>query len=258
MWSQSRGMATQFQDAINSGDIDSALGLLADDAVLQVDGIPSLTGKAEIESWFEMQSELGFDIEGVPAVSEFSVAYENCSMSSAKWGWVGVKSMTGTCQVANEGELITRLAFQFDDDAKARLSDSPAATIDDLIGIWTGGAPWPGGDPHVGEIALYHLQFAEDGSARLAVTPNDLSIAPNGDHPGAYLTWTYQDYVLTIQNEGSASEGYCLEQDVGTYLVKNVNSVPYNRMQFKLISDPCVWRAATMPRVAAPWDPYLP
>ena len=110
----------------------------------------------------------------------------------------------------------------------------------------------------MGEAALYHLQFGEDGGARLAVTPEDLSIAPDADHPGARLTWTYEDYVLAVQNEGSASEGYCQEQDVGSYLVRNVKSVPRSRMQFKLISDPCAWRAFTMQRVSAPWDSYVP
>jgi hypothetical protein len=68
----------------------------------------------------------------------------------------------------------------------------------------------------------------------------------------------YDDYVLTLQNDGPASEGYCQEQDVGTYLIRNVESASGNRMQFKLVSDPCVYRATALPRIAAPWDAYVP
>ncbi len=251
-------LTAQFMDAINSQDTESALELLSEDAVLQVDGTLSRTGKAEIENWLEMQADLRHRIEGDPAFSESGVSIESCSISSDKWLYFGVNPMSGTCEVALEGGLVTNIVLQIDDDSKARLSDSQAATTADFLGIWMGGAPLPGGDPHVGEVALYHLQFAEDGSARLAVTPDDLSIAPDSNHPGASLTWTYEDYVLTVQNEGSATEGYCQDQDVGTYLIKNVKSAGGGRLQFNLISDSCVFRAATLQRVAAPWDPYVP
>lgn len=251
-------VAQQFQEAVNSKDIASALQLLAEDAVFQVDEAPSRSGKAEIENWLTTRAELNFSLEGSPIASDSGVTFESCSISSDMWRYFAVNPMSGACQVTLEDGLITEFAVQFDEDSKVSLSDSAAATSADLVGIWTGGAPPPGGDPHKGEVEDFHLQFAEDGSGRLAVSLDDLLTAPDSDHPGARFKWTYEDYVLTIQNDGPASEGYCLEQDVGTYVIKNVKSVPKNRMQFKLISDSCAFRANTLPRVAAPWNPYVP
>lgn len=251
-------VAQQFQESVNLKDVESALELLAENAVFQVDGTQPHSGKAEIENWLATQVELNFSIEGSPTASDSGVTFENCSISSDLWRYFKVNPMSGACQMTLEGGLITEFTVQFDENSKARLIDSLAASVADLVGIWTGGGPRPGGDPHKGETEKFHLQFAEDGSARLAVSLDDLLTAPDPDHPGARFKWTYEDYVLTLQNDGPASEGYCLEQDVGTYLVKNVKSVPRNRIQFKLISDSCEFRASSLPRVAAPWDPYVP
>ena len=88
--------------------------------------------------------------------------------------------------------------------------------------------------------------------------PDDLSVAPDSDHPGARLKWTYEEYMLTLQNDGPASEGYCQEQDVGIYLIKTVESASGNRMQFKPVTDSCEYRAAALQRIGSPWDPYTP
>lgn len=168
--------------------------------------------------------------------------------------------MSGACQMVIEGGLITEFVVQFDENSKVILSDSSVLTSTDLVGIWTVESVKPGvqGNPEEDDIITYFLQFAEDGSARLADTLEDLLNSPDSDHPGANLSWTYENYVLSLKNDGPASEGYCLEQDVGTYLIRYVKSASGNRMQFKLVSDSCVYRATVLPRVAAPWDPYVP
>lgn len=155
--------------------------------------------------------------------------------------------MIGACEVELEGGQITSFTVRFDEDSKARLSDSPAAASADLIGIWTNwnflAAP---GD-------LY-LQFFADGSARLAATPDDLLVTPSSEHPGASLSWTYEDHVLTIQNKGAASEKYCQEQDVGNYLVSNVDAGGIN---FKALNDVCSLRGVAL-EFPFRWRPYMP
>jgi len=248
----------QFQEAVNSQNVESALELFAEDASLKVADATSVTGKDQIANWLTTQAELHYQFNGDPITSESGVTFENCSINSYQWSYYGIKAMSGTCEVKVEDGLITEFAVQYDENSKASLSDSSVVTSTDLVGIWTGEWPVPGADPHSGEITLNHLQFNENGSARLAITSDDLLIAPDSDHPGAHFTWTYKNYVLTLQNEGQASEGYCLEQDVGTYLIRKVKSASGNRLQFKLVSDSCAYRAAMLPRISAPWDPYFP
>ena len=251
-------VAQQFQEAVNSQNVESALALLVENASLKVGDATSVTGKDQIANWLNTQAELHYQFNGDPITSESGVTFENCSINSYQWSYYGIKEMSGTCEVKVEDGLITEFAVQFDEKSKASLSSSSVVAPTDLVGIWTGEWPIPGADPHDGEITLNHLQFNEGGSARLAVTSDDLSIAPDSDHPGARFTWTYENYVLTLQNEGPASEGYCSEQDVGTYLIRIVKSASGNRIQFKLVSDSCAYRAAMLPRISAPWDPYVP
>ncbi len=251
-------VAQQFQEAINSQNVEPAFELLAKNAYLKVGDASSVTGQDKIANWLTTQAELHFQFNGDPIASESRISFENCSINSYQWSYYGIKDMTGTCEVNVEDNLVTEFTIQFDENSKALLSDSSAATSADFIGIWTGEWPMPGADPHSGEITLNHLQFNADGSARFAITSDDLLIAPDSDHPGAGYGWTYENYVLTLQNEGPASEGYCLEQDVGTYLIRIVESASGNRIQFKLVSDSCAYRAAALPRISAPWDPYVP
>ena len=251
-------VAQQFQEAVTSQNVESALELLAENASLKVGENSSVIGKDQIANWLTTQAELHFQFNGDPIASESGITFENCLTNSYQWPYYGIKSLSGTCKVKVEDGLITEFTVQFDENSKASLSDSSVVAPTDLVGIWTGEWPIPGADPHNGEITLNHLQFNEDGSARLAITSDDLLIAPDSDHPGARFSWTYNNYILTLQNKGPASEGYCLEQDVGTYLIRNVKNASGNRIQFKLVRDSCVYRSTMLPRIAAPWDPYVP
>ena len=61
----------EFQDALNSQNIEAAIEFLAEDAVLKVDGFLTRTGKAEIENWLATQADLRHRIEGDPTASIF-------------------------------------------------------------------------------------------------------------------------------------------------------------------------------------------
>ena len=79
--------------------------------------------------------------------------------------------------------------------------------------------------------------------------------SPDLRRPGAILAWNYEDYVLTLQNQGPSSAGYCEESDEGTYLVKRTDD---GGIQFKLLSDSCAFRTYSMHRFGSNWDPYEP
>ena len=66
--------------------------------------------------------------------------------------------------------------------------------------------------------------------------------------------WTYNDYILTIQNVGPASEKYCQEQDVGNYLVK-ISDI--GGLEFKPINDSCDLRKLAI-QLPPRWRPHEP
>lgn len=252
---QPQDLAAQLQEAINSGDTDSAIGLFSDDAVVHVDETISRTGKAEIEEWLASLAELNYRIEGEPVASESGVVFDSCTLSSDLWSYLQTNPMSGTCEMTLEGGLVTSFTIQYDQTSKTQLADSPAAKSGDLVAIWTAQGVIPGGDVQAGDVAIYYLQFGEDGNARLALSPDDLLTTPDSDHPGANLSWTYDDYVLTVRNDGAASEGYCQEQDLGRYMVKYFDD---GEIQFKPIQDACSWRKFAFQRVGSSWDLYVP
>ncbi len=251
-------VAQQFQEAINSQNVESALDLLSENASLNVGESLSLEGKSPIADWLTIQAKLQFELNGDPVTTDSGVSFENCLITSNQWSFYGIEAMSGTCTLVVEGGHVAELVIQYDENSKASLSDSSLVKPTDLVDIWTGEWPMPGADPFADEITLNYFQFIEDGSARLATSPDDLSINPDSEHPGARFKWSYENYVLNLQNDGPASEGYCDEQDVGSYLIRTVKNVSLNRIQFKLILDPCLYRASALPRVAAPWDAFLP
>jgi hypothetical protein len=186
-------VAQQFQEAVNAQSVDSALELFAENASLKVDEVSSVTGKDQIANWLATQAELHFQYNGDPIASESGVTFENCSTNSYQWSYYRIKSLSGTCNMKVEDGRITEFAVQFDDNSKASLSDSTVVAPTDLVGIWTGEWARPGVHEHPEEsdIVTYFFQFAEGGSARLAVSPEDLLTSPDSNHPGANLSWTY-------------------------------------------------------------------
>lgn len=241
-------VAQGFQEAVNSQDVDSALEFFADDAVLMLDKTSPITGKIQIADWLAKQAILRFQLNGNPIASESGITFESCSISSDQWLFYGTNPMSGTCEVALEYGLITNFAIQFDENSQANLSDSPAAVSTDMVGIWTTRNYMDDSNNYL------YLQFFEDGSGRLAVTPDDLLIAPDSDHAGASLTWTYENYVLSLQNDRVASEGYCQEQDVGKFLVKKVDG---GGLRFKTINDSCSARGLAF-KIPPRWLQHVP
>lgn len=237
----------QFQDALNSGDIDTALGLLDDEAVVDVDGTRAGTGKAEIEEWLSAQAKLNFQLEGTSVAIDSGVVIEDCSIKSDIWSYFELGSMTAICEIGVAGTDITSFVVQFDDSSKDRLSESPAASDSELIGIWRT-------RNYLTDSGELYLEFLEDGTGRLIGSMGG-SIPDHGvEFEGASLNWTYENFILTIQNAGPASEKYCSEKDVGTFLVKNVDA---GGLKFKLLGDTCALRGVAIP-LPPRWIPNVP
>jgi len=246
-------VAQQFQEAVNSQNVETALELLAENASLKVGENSSVTGKDQIANWLATQAELRFQFNGDPIPSESGVTIKNCSISSYQWIFYEVNPMSGTCEVALEGGLITNFAVQFDENSIAKLSEVPVVKRSDFIGVWSCAVTFN----HETNTPVFHyLQFVDDGTVRWASSPDDLLSTPDPNHPGALLTWTYEDFVLTLQNQGLASEGFCQEQDVGTYLTTRTDD---GGIRYKGIEDSCGLRRAYLECYApSDWVPFVP
>lgn len=247
-------VAGEFQTAVNTQDIETAMGLMAEDVVLQLER-QSVTGQADVQDWLKTQAELDFEFDGMPAVTDGGVNYENCIIRSDVWSYFKLKEMTGTCQLELDGGSITGFFIKFDEVSTARLEASSAILIADLMSIWTSQWPAPGTTDEDFSFTYYYLQFNEDGSGRLALTPEDLTVSPDAEHTGARLVWNYDGFVLTLQNDGAATEGYCLEEEVGMFLVRKDGD---GGIEFKHVDDPCSWRYFALERQRSSWDPYVP
>jgi hypothetical protein len=233
-------IAGKFQEAVNSQDVETALELLADDSAIEQGETSIITGKEPIADWLVLQTQLHYQFKGDPMASDSGVTFEDCSVSSYQWSFYGIQSMSGTCAAAIDDGLITDFTVRFDESSRAELSDSAVAATADLIGTWiTRNYMTDSGD--------LHLQLFEDGSGRLAGTDDP-------DHEGATLAWTYEDFVLTLKNAGPASDGYCQEQDVGQFLVKNADG---GGLSFKTITDSCALRATAF-QLPPRWRPQEP
>ena len=240
-------LAAQFQAAINSQDTEAALSLFADAATLQVGGAPHRTGKGEIEDWIREQADLNFQFTGDPVRSETRIVFTDCSISSYGWSFFGLDTMTGTCDVTLDDGAISSFSVQFDTESMEKLSGSPAATSADLIGTWVT-------LNYIGDSGDMFLEISGDGTGRLLGSRDASFPTPDSEFESANITWTYEETILTIQNDGPASEKYCEEQDVGTYLVKMVDG---GGLKFKSIGDSCSLREVAF-ELPPRWRPYVP
>ena len=110
-------VAQQFQEAVNSQNVESALDLLAEDASLKIGETSSITGKGQIANWLTTQAELHYQVNGDLTTSESGVTFENCSINSYQWSYYGIKAMSGICEVNVEDGLITEFTVQFDENS---------------------------------------------------------------------------------------------------------------------------------------------
>jgi hypothetical protein len=247
-------IAEEFQLAVNTQDFDSAMTLLADDSILLIAGDQVTKGKAEMRDWFEAQSALNFQFEGVPVVLDTGVSIAPCLIHSDAWSYFKLEEMTGSCELDITDGKITSFKLLYDEDTSTRLAESAALPISALYSIWTSPGVPPGGDTQSDWVNFY-MQFMGNGEARISLAPESLQSDPNPDHPGVKLAWSFDGFMLTITNLGDASEGYCSAQDLGMYLVRSDGT---GGIQFKPIQEDCLWRRFTLQRLGKSWDLYLP
>jgi hypothetical protein len=223
----------QLVEAVNAKDLEGALALFADDAVVASVSPEPFSGKAEIQGWLEEMFADNFHLEAEIVEVNDNVVIEHDTMTMDSMKFLGIETLTGTSEVTVEDGKIKTINISFSDETLADLQAAPFVALEDLIGIWT-----------VGTV----MKINADGTLRVADKIPDLEMPVSEEHPGSLQTWLYDGMVITLQgSEPAFGEGYtgCTPEDVGSYFVKWAGT-DLDRLRFTVIEDPCANRLMGM------------
>lgn len=233
-------VALQLAEAVNTQDLEGALALFADDAVVTSVSPEPFNGKAEIRGWLEEMFADNFHVEAEIVAVNDNVVIERDTMTMDSMIFYGIETLTGTSEVTVEDGKIKTINISFSDETLADLQAAPFVAPEDLIGVWT--------------VGTTSLQFKEDGTVRAADKIADLDMPVSEEYPGSIQKWMYDGMVFTIQgNSPGIGEGYtgCTE-DVGIYFVKWSGN-DLDRLRFTVIEDTCANRLMGMQ-----WGNWVP
>jgi len=235
-------IALQLAEATNVQDLEVALALFADDAVVTSVSPEPFTGKDEIQTWLEEMFADNFKLEPKIVEVNGNVVIEKDTMAMDSMSFYGIEPLTGTSEITVEDGKIKTINFSFSDETLADFQAAPFVAPEDLIGIWS-----------VGTL----FQFNDDGTARVAEKMDDFSFPVDEEHPGSVQAWTYDGMVMTFDTITGVGEGYenCEPGQVGIYFVK-WSGQNLERLRFKAIYDPCIGRETGMQW--GDWAPISP
>jgi len=108
-------VAQQLAEAVNSQDIEGALALFAEDAVVNTGGSAPSTGTAEIRSWLEELASANFRIEAEVVEVNGDSIVERERLSMDPWTAMGISSLEGVSEIKIQNGLIQSLEFTFDE-----------------------------------------------------------------------------------------------------------------------------------------------
>jgi hypothetical protein len=218
-------VALDLAEALNAGDLEAALALFAEDAVVTSVNPEPYSGKAEIQAWLEGMIADGFQL--TPEIVEVvgNKVIESDSMSMDSMSFYGIETLTGQTELVVEDGLIQTMNFSWSEETLADLMAAPFVAPEDLIGVWSVGT---------------YMKINQDGTARVAYKLDDLDAPVDADHPGSLEEWTYDGMVMTMQvikvfqEDGSG----CSPDELGVYYIRWAG-VDGDRLKFKPISDEC-------------------
>lgn len=131
-------VAKALANAVNAGDVEAALALFADDAVVDT-GSPAspYTGKEEIRAWLEGMVATNFQIEIEILQVEGDTVTERDKFSDDDLRNLGIAPLEGISKITVQDGKITALIFTFTDESLAKLQAAMAALPE------TGGDAFP-------------------------------------------------------------------------------------------------------------------
>ncbi|MBC8504951.1 MAG: nuclear transport factor 2 family protein [Anaerolineales bacterium] len=208
----------------NTKDLEAALELFDNEAVVTSVSPEPFSGKAEIQTWLEGMFADNFHLETEIAEVNGNVVIGNDTMSMDSMKFYGIDTMTGISEITVVGGKITTLNFSWSEETLIDLQGAPFVAREDLIGIWTVGT---------------YMQINEDGTLRVAGKTADLDLPVSEDHPGSFEEWSYDGMVMTMRAIEAIGEGTsCTPVQVGVYFVRWAGD-DQDRLKFEPIDDPC-------------------
>ena len=223
-------VSMQLATAINNKDLDGAVELFADDAVVTSVSPEPFTGKEQIRGWLEGMIADNFHLEVEITSVEGNVVHEFDTMMMDSMKFYGIETLTGTSEVVVESGKIRSLSFSWSDETLADLQNAPFIAPEDLIGTWT-----------VGTM----MKINPDGTLRVAYAADDLALPISEEHPGSLEEWSYDGMVFTMVVVEAYGDGTCNPGDVGLYFIRWAGD-NRDRIKFKPIFDDCSARIGGM------------
>jgi hypothetical protein len=227
-------VATQLAEAVNAQDLDAALALFAENAVVNSASPEPFTGKAEIQGWLEgmFTDSSKIEIEILEVKGDTVVEKDRMTMDSLIP--LGISSLEGTSEITVQGGKITALNFTFTEESLAKLP-VPIGSAEDLAGIWHQTPT----NSFIGEV---YIQYKGDGTCRTATgTPDRLESHPLVE--GEY--WFEGGQLLSKDTGGVPPWDECVEPGTkGKYEVLVYTS---GNIRLVRIEDECGGRAMVLP-----------
>ncbi len=124
--SSPEGVAEKLVAAVNESDIDGALGLFAEDAIVNTGGPQPFAGHAEIRGWLEELAMVNFRIEAEVLEVNGETVIERERMSMDPWKEMGISALEGVSEIRVQDGLIQALDFEF---SQASLEELRIATL---------------------------------------------------------------------------------------------------------------------------------
>jgi acetyl esterase/lipase len=114
-------VATRLAEAVNAQNLDAALALFAEDAVVNSASPEPFTGKAEIQGWLEGMFADNFKLKAEILQVEGDTVLEQDVVRMDSLRDLGIASLEGTSNIVVQGGKIAALNFVFTEESLAEL-----------------------------------------------------------------------------------------------------------------------------------------
>jgi acetyl esterase/lipase len=153
-------VAQKLVEAVNAQDVERALSLFAEDAVVDPGDSTSYSGTAEIRGWLEEMADANFQIKAGKLEVDGDTVVQGEKLSMDPWKKLGIPSLEGVRKIKVRDGHIESLEFSFNEASLSKLQtatlnatqptsanlaygkDSPEQVLD-LYLPQTGNAPLP-------------------------------------------------------------------------------------------------------------------
>lgn len=138
-------VAEQLVEAVNSKDIERALALFSEDAVVNTGGPAPYRGTTEIRGWLEELADSNFEIKAEIVEVNGDVVVEKETMAMDPWKAIGISKLEGVSEIKIQNGLIQSLDLTF---SEVSMNELQTATLKATQPTQSN-IPYVGdGDPH--------------------------------------------------------------------------------------------------------------